>query len=357
MSESEHSSVHETSVDSDYLNDDYYSDDSETSLGYLGNDGYYPKDEKDSNLVTAASAGNLEAVKRIVQDCPPDLKAGTLNCARKWTEVDEKMGGYDKSWEWFGDTAIIAAARAGHVEVVQYLLMEGADPTLSSCPRCDGYETAQKAVEDREKHLDSTIEKIKMGTIFVSEHDVEKDAKIFVRGIIEKQNRLKIISDLLKEAGKYWDRAKYASESYSKERSKAFAENPNKPTNLEDLRRGIASTVATLDVDQEVLDEVAAKYALLIEKKKVEVSERGSQFNSSKRSINVVQVVGHSSPYSKRLKHSSECQGAGCTRLPAQACTHGCCAHCCSGFCPRHGLPYQSSAGQSTWGMENKFNM
>ena len=58
-----------------------------------------------------------------------------MNAARKWTEVQEKMGGYDKSWEWFGDTALIAAARACHVEVVNYLLMEGADPTLPKKPQ------------------------------------------------------------------------------------------------------------------------------------------------------------------------------------------------------------------------------
>eukprot|EP00091_Calanus_sinicus_P025187 TRINITY_DN9463_c1_g1_i1.p1 TRINITY_DN9463_c1_g1~~TRINITY_DN9463_c1_g1_i1.p1 ORF type:complete len:191 (-),score=73.52 TRINITY_DN9463_c1_g1_i1:401-949(-) len=170
MSDSEHSSIHEASEDSDYLDDDYSNDD----FGYLGNDGYYAPDEKDSMLVTAARAGNLETVKQIVEGCQADQKAGTLNAARKWTEVQEKMGGYDKSWEWFGDTALIAAARAGHVEVVKYLLVEGADPTLSSCPSDDEYETAEKAAENREKQLEKTIQSIKSRNHYVYQHDVQK---------------------------------------------------------------------------------------------------------------------------------------------------------------------------------------
>jgi hypothetical protein len=162
------------------------------------------------------------------------------------------MGGYEKSREWFGDTALIAAARAFHVEEVKYLLVEGADPTLSSCPGDDEYETALKAADNREKQLERTIESIKSGIHYVYEHDVQKDAKIFVREILEKLNHFKIISDLLKEAGKHWNRAQYAGHSYSEERSKAFAENPNKPTNLEDLRRVIVATEDKLVVDQEL---------------------------------------------------------------------------------------------------------
>ena len=339
MSDSEHSSFHEASEDSDYLDDD-----SETSFGYLGNDGYYPPDKKDSKLVTAASAGHLEIVKQIIEGCQSDQKAGTLNAARKWTEVQEKMGGYDKSWEWFGDTALIAAARACHVEVVNYLLVEGADPTLSSCPSYDEYETAQKAAENREKQLDRTIESIKSGTHYVYEHDVQKDAKTFVREILEKQHHFKIISDLLREAGKCWNRAQYAGHSYSKERSKAFAENPNKPTSLEDIKRAIFATVVKLDVDQELLDEVAAKYSLVLEKKRVEVSQKRSRFNPFQRSRNVVQAVGQSSLISKKPINGSQCQGSGCTSLAAQACTQGCCGRCCSGNCPRHDEPIQSWA-------------
>jgi hypothetical protein len=81
MSNSEHSSFLEASDDSDYL---YYSNDnSETCFGYLGNDGYYALDERDSQLVTAASAGNLKTVKQIIDGCQSDQKARTLNAARK----------------------------------------------------------------------------------------------------------------------------------------------------------------------------------------------------------------------------------------------------------------------------------
>merc|ERR1712129_656341 len=107
-----------------------------------------------------------------------------------WTEVQEKHG-YDKSWEWHGDTALIAAARAGHVEVVKYLLHEGADPTLKSCPTDDEYETAEKAAETRLKQLERTIENIKNGTHSVCERDVKKDATLFVEEMLDKLSNAK----------------------------------------------------------------------------------------------------------------------------------------------------------------------
>ena len=141
--------------------------------------GYYAPDEKDPPLVTEASTGNIGAVKQIIENCPAEQKLATVNGSRKWTEVQEKHG-YDKSWEWHGDTALIAAARAGHVEVVKHLLHEGADPTLKSCPTDDEYETAEKAAETRLKQLERSIENIKNGTHSVCERDVKKDATLFV---------------------------------------------------------------------------------------------------------------------------------------------------------------------------------
>ena len=62
-------------------------------------------------------------------------------------EAYEKWG-YDKTWQWYGDTALIAAARSGKAEVVRYLLAEGlADPTLDTCVSEDNYESATKACE------------------------------------------------------------------------------------------------------------------------------------------------------------------------------------------------------------------
>lgn len=161
-------------------------------------------DEQDSAFVKAAIRGDVEGMKKILQpyDEPDEEeksnlflsmkenKMKILNGARKWTEVQEKCG-YDKSWTWFGDTALIAAARNGHFNVVKFLLLEGADPTLVSCPTDDQYENAVQAAE-KSKRLG-----------------------------LSNSNAIKI-QNILNEAMKYWSEARYASASHSKDREKAF---------------------------------------------------------------------------------------------------------------------------------------
>ena len=51
-----------------------------------------------------------------------------LNYSAKYHEVDYKMGGYTKEWDWFKYTPIVAAAKNGHVECVRLLLLNGACP-------------------------------------------------------------------------------------------------------------------------------------------------------------------------------------------------------------------------------------
>ena len=86
-------------------------------------DGEYKRDEEDSDLVQVARSGSLVQLEELLAKLPAKegsrvqgpgfgSRAAVLNHARRWTEVEEKWG-YDKSWEWFGDTALIAAARQG----------------------------------------------------------------------------------------------------------------------------------------------------------------------------------------------------------------------------------------------------
>eukprot|EP00928_Gymnodinium_smaydae_P100176 TRINITY_DN9767_c0_g2_i1.p1 TRINITY_DN9767_c0_g2~~TRINITY_DN9767_c0_g2_i1.p1 ORF type:complete len:875 (+),score=95.82 TRINITY_DN9767_c0_g2_i1:185-2626(+) len=111
---------------------------------------YTPKaaESKAAALVAYAKAGNLEAVRNELAKHSGDTKMITavVNTAKTWTESEEKYGGYTKSWTWYGDTALIAAARLGHDTIVQELLHTGVcDPSLESCPSCDAYETALQA--------------------------------------------------------------------------------------------------------------------------------------------------------------------------------------------------------------------
>lgn len=86
-------------------------------------------------LVTAARQGDLSRVVALVDSATTAAERRTLvNASKTWTEEDYKSWGV-KTWEWHGDTALIAAARGGHHAIVKYLLCEGlADPTLQSCP-------------------------------------------------------------------------------------------------------------------------------------------------------------------------------------------------------------------------------
>lgn len=99
-------------------------------------------------LVTYARNGDLEAVRHELAKHSGDTKMLTavVNTAKTWTESEEKYGGYTKSWTWYGDTALIAAARLGHDRIVEALLQTAVcDPSLESCPSCDAYETALQA--------------------------------------------------------------------------------------------------------------------------------------------------------------------------------------------------------------------
>lgn len=159
-------------------------------------------DEQDSAFVKAASRGDVEGMRKILQPYDDldeeknsnlflsmkENKMKLLNGARKWTEVQEKCG-YDKSWTWFGDTALIAAARNGHFNVVKFLLLEGADPTLVSCPTDDQYENAMQAAEQSKRRGLSSATKTQ---------------------------------NLLNEAMKYWAEARYARPRHSKDREEAF---------------------------------------------------------------------------------------------------------------------------------------
>merc|ERR1712002_621418 len=118
------------------------------------------------------------------------------------------MGGYDKEWEWFGDTALIAASRNGHFNIVKALLLAGADPTLSSCPTDDVYETAEQAAEKQK-----------------------------MKG---KANAYTNILAILKVALGFWSKAKYASHNFNEERKKAFKKKPNQPSDKEAMNKALA---------------------------------------------------------------------------------------------------------------------
>jgi hypothetical protein len=69
-------------------------------------------------IVSAACDGKLEAVKSLV--------SATTN---------GEGADHDTRKRCVQEPAIIVAAGDGHIKIVKYLLMEGADPTLQCCPQ------------------------------------------------------------------------------------------------------------------------------------------------------------------------------------------------------------------------------
>jgi len=101
-------------------------------------------------IVTAAGYGQLKRVRAIVERATqrsPDFARAVVNAAGAWQESEEKWGGYDKTYEWHGPTALIKACSQKSHAVVHYLLSVGADPYLQAMVQCDQSENAWQAAK------------------------------------------------------------------------------------------------------------------------------------------------------------------------------------------------------------------
>jgi len=295
--------------------------------------GMYPRDEAESDLVNAAKRGDLKRIKEIASSCDEIRKASVLNHAHRWTEVQVKSC-YDKSWEWFGDTALISAARNGNFEIVKFLLLEGADPTLSSCPSDDEYETALQAVQNRAKVRNQKLEKLKTGTYEVSLSELDHDPLKFVEEAFKNVNIYEQVIKLLQESEKYWETAPYARASFSEERSKALAANPNSPRNLEKYKRAIELISCESNLDPSLVQGAAAKFSELQKRKKI-LQPPNSKYQQPQISwMSSIQSQKKSNLVAS-LSKTSNCPG--CGKAPAKECVNHSCGRCCSGSCPRHG--------------------
>jgi len=296
--------------------------------------GFYPPDEKDSNIVTAANKGDLKQIKRILSQSQGSKKTALLNHAKKWTEVQEKCG-YDKSWEWFGDTALISAARNGNFMMVKFLLLEGADPTLSSCPYDDEYETALKATQNRAKYYNEKLEKLKTGSYRVEVSELERDPRKFVEGILGNVISFDNIIKLLQEAEKYWDRASYAHARYSKDRAEAFVKNPNRPKVFEEYIKAIELVASESELDSDLVQSLATGYSTLQQKKRSLQPPAMTQHHQPQTPWMSSVLAQKKSNLVTNLSQTSSCPG--CGKLPAKECVNHSCSRCCTGSCPRHG--------------------
>ena len=187
---------------------------------------HVPKDEPEPPITKKAHNGDLAGVRAIVKTTPANKKAQVINHARRWTEVDYRKSGFTKEYEWFDITPVAKAALCGHDQIVQYLLEQGADPTLVGCPSEDCHWDAHRCAEAR----------VQMEESRCSEHP--KFARALMSG--------KRCIDLLNAAKIFWKPAPYKGSRYDKNARKEFT---NKPTNILGLL-GALSAIPALPGDE-----------------------------------------------------------------------------------------------------------
>ena len=184
-----------------------------------------PINESKPAITKAAARGDLEEVKRIVKAAASISiaeKNKAMNQAPIWTEIlsVEENGiissGDDgnniniqttTSQEWFDVTATTMAAIRGHHHVLQYLLEEGADPTLKGCPK--------DAIRNDEDDPVVAYQK----ELHINAFDVAKD-------LYKKILCCRRSHDLLMISKPYWRRCYYSSSNASKCKRETFTNMP-----------------------------------------------------------------------------------------------------------------------------------
>ena len=126
----------------------------------------------DPLIVVRARNGDLQGVLDEYARDPRQLEA-----SGKWTEVQEKHG-YDKQWTWNTDTALIAACRMGHLDIVNFLLSKGANVFASSCLSEDVHETALGiATKNNHKEIGALLrERIDLEKAVKAAREAEQEA-------------------------------------------------------------------------------------------------------------------------------------------------------------------------------------
>ena len=196
---------------------------------------HVPRDEPEPPITKKAAAGDLAGVMAIVDKTSVDQKAQVINHARRWTEVDYRMSGFTKEYEWFGLTPVAHAASFGHDHIVQYLLEQGADPTLSGCPTDDVHVNAFGATE----------------SLVRFEERKSKDSKTPPVSLL----RAKRCEDLLAAAKPFWKSASYSHSRYGKTTRKNFT---NEPTDMKGLLDAIGA-IPTVPGDESRAEEAKKK--------------------------------------------------------------------------------------------------
>ncbi|KAL9183133.1 hypothetical protein ACHAXT_004920 [Thalassiosira profunda] len=157
----------------------------------------------------AVARGDLASVRRVVDAATStDEKIKTINAARKWVEVnpaytcEENPAG---SAVWHDVTPITIAAIRGHEDVVEYLLNQGADPTLKGCSKDD----------------------IELDDIPISDiPDLHMNAFDAASRLNRKIRQCRRTQDLLRMVKPYWKKCVYSGSSAARHKRTVFSSSP-----------------------------------------------------------------------------------------------------------------------------------
>ncbi|CAE7861871.1 unnamed protein product, partial [Symbiodinium microadriaticum] len=174
-----------------------------------------------SCLTAAARLGDTAEVKSIVEERIgkgflhyPDF---LLNYCAKYHEVDYKMGGYTKEWDWFKYTPVVAAAKNGHIECVRVLLLNGACPVLQCCEIDDVCEDALQAASSQGGWLGNSIatelEKLERGEQLQSYSSLVQQAgndscQTVIKNALARAKKSAELEALVKVAMPFWHHIK-----------------------------------------------------------------------------------------------------------------------------------------------------
>jgi hypothetical protein len=223
-------------------------------------------DGNHSALALAAKNGNLGAVQSLVLQSLS--RRVLLNQARRWTEVDYRASGFTKEYEWFDLTPLALAASHAHSDIVKYLLLEGADPTLKGCPSDDVHMTALGAAKNSQTTNQrfmaqfENVDSISTYSYTSCLPPAGEEPMVWAATLLCKKSRILNCIALLEAADPFWKAASCSHSRFGRER--ATSGYSNKPSD----HRGLVNALEAVDSepslpDQEELDALVAKIQAL----------------------------------------------------------------------------------------------
>jgi hypothetical protein len=254
------------------------------------------KDDPTPDIVQAAEKGDFNM---LVEECFEEGEnedsfvrkdPSFLNASRRWTEVDYKMSGFTKEYEWHGLTALATAALNGHAKIVEFLLQQEADPTLEGRPSEDPsqdneYNALSAAIAGKTTWEDS-LQNVSLYNFekapplsMVRLIDMKgKDPNQTATFLLERRDEFAQCVALLQAASPFWTKTLHASSHFSQERAEKGY--PNQPSDSDKLKAalkaaGQAKTSATKEEVASLTEQI--EKILQFKKDKSEASQKGKK--------------------------------------------------------------------------------